>query len=120
MLAGLMDWPQATFASEVKLSGDGFSVVREVDGGLETVEVSKPAVITADLRLNEPRYATLPNIIKAKKKKIDVMSVEDLGVDTTPHLTVLSVEAPPTRSAGIKVDSVDELIDKLKNEAKVL
>ena len=115
-----MDWPQATFASEVGSAGDGFSVVREVDGGLETVEISKPAVITADLRLNEPRYATLPNIIKAKKKKIDKMSVADLGVDTSPRLTVLSVEPPPTRSAGIKVETVDELLEKLKNEAKVL
>ena len=114
-----MDWPQATFASEVKV-GDGFEVVREVDGGLETVNISKPAVITADLRLNEPRYATLPNIIKAKKKKIDKMTVEDLGVDVSNRLKVVSVEPPPVRSAGIKVESVDELLDKLKNEAKVL
>merc|ERR1719310_2381998 len=102
MLAGLLDWPQATFASEVE-ANDGFQVVREVDGGLETVQIKAPAVITADLRLNEPRYATLPNIIKAKKKKIDKMNAGDLGVDTAPRLKVLSVEDPPKRAAGIKV-----------------
>lgn len=120
MLAGLLDWPQATFAAEVKVDGDSFEVVREVDGGVETVKVSGPAVITADLRLNEPRYATLPNIIKAKKKKIDKMTPGDLGVDTAPRLKVLSVEDPPKRAAGIKVDDVDALVEKLKNEAKVL
>jgi len=120
MLAGLMGWPQGTFASEVKHVDGGLKVIREVDGGLETVSLSTPAVVTADLRLNEPRYATLPNIIKAKKKKIEKMAVSDFGVDITPRIKVISVEEPPTRSAGIKVDDVSSLLDKLKNEAKVL
>jgi len=119
MLAGLLDWPQATFASEV-VEGDTLQVVREVDGGLETVQINTPAVITADLRLNEPRYATLPNIIKAKKKKLDKMKIEDFDVDVSPRLKIVSVEDPPVRAAGIKVDNVDQLLEKLKNEAKVL
>lgn len=120
MLAGMLGWPQATFASEVNLEGDTLSVVREIDGGLETVQMQVPAVVTADLRLNEPRYATLPNIIKAKKKKIDNMSVGDFDVDTTPRLKILSVEDPPVRAAGIKVEDVATLVDKLKNDAKVI
>jgi electron transfer flavoprotein beta subunit len=110
MLAGIMGWPQATFASEVE-KNDGFKVVREVDGGLETVQIKTPAVITADLRLNEPRYATLPNIIKAKKKKIAKMKVSDFDIDVTPRLKILSVEEPPKREAGIKVDDVDDLVE---------
>jgi len=119
MLAGLLDWPQATFASEIEHS-DGLKVVREVDAGLETIQINTPAVITADLRLNEPRYATLPNIIKAKKKKIDKMKATDFDFDISPRLKILSVEEPPVRAAGIKVESVDELLEKLKNESKVL
>jgi len=122
MLAGLVDWPQATFASKVELADDAKSVnvTREIDGGLEEVTVKIPAVISADLRLNEPRYATLPNIMKAKKKKVETMSPEDLGVDIAPHLEVISVAAPEERSGGTTVESVDELLDKLKNDAKVL
>merc|ERR1712216_513045 len=121
MLAGLLDWPQGTFACEVEEADGGLKVVREVDGGLETVNIKSPAVITADLRLNEPRYATLPNIIKAKKKKIEKMKVADFaGVDVSPRLKVLSVKDPPAREAGIKVADVAELVEKLKNEAKVL
>lgn len=113
---------QATFASEVELSADAASmqIVREIDGGLETIKVSVPAVISADLRLNEPRFATLPNIMKAKKKKVDQKSPADLGVDIAPRIEVLEVSDPPVRQAGIIVESVDELVDKLKNEAKVL
>merc|ERR1711907_548927 len=102
MLAGLLGWPQGVFASDVEKEGDSFKVTREVDGGLETLKIASPAVITADLRLNEPRYATLPNIIKAKKKKIDKMAADDFGVDLSPRIKVLSVEDPPVRSAGIK------------------
>ena len=120
MLAGLLGWPQGTFASKVELNGAKFKVVREVDGGLETITVSKPAVVTTDLRLNEPRYASLPNIMKAKKKPIDETTPEALGVDIAPRLKVLSVVEPKTREAGIKVDSVATLVDKLKNEAGVL
>jgi len=119
MLAGLLNWPQGTFAAELS-AGDGFKVVREVDSGTETIDIKMPAVVTADLRLNEPRYATLPNIIKAKKKKIDKMKVADFDVDVTPRLKILSVEEPPQRAAGIKVADVAELLDKLKNQAKVL
>ena len=113
---------QATFASEVTLSDDATSlnVVREIDGGLETITVSIPAVVSADLRLNEPRFATLPNIMKAKKKKVDQKTPGDLGVDIAPRIEVLEVSDPPVRSAGVTVESVDELIDKLKNEAKVI
>ncbi|MGA9442110.1 MAG: electron transfer flavoprotein subunit beta/FixA family protein [Methyloceanibacter sp.] len=120
MLAGLLDVPQGTFASKVELDGDSVKVTREVDGGLETVALTKPAVITTDLRLNEPRYASLPNIMKAKKKPIDEMTPETLGVDIAPRLKVLSVEEPKAREAGIRVDDVATLVDKLKNEAGVL
>ena len=121
MLAALLNWPQGAFASELVV-GDGgaLQVTREIDGGMETVGMKLPAVITADLRLNEPRYATLPNIMKAKKKKLDKMKPEDLGVEITEHLKIVRVEDPPTRAAGIKVETVDELLDKLKNEAKVI
>jgi electron transfer flavoprotein beta subunit len=120
MLAGLLGWPQGTFASKVQLNGEKVRVVREVDGGLETLLLKKPAVITTDLRLNEPRYASLPNIMKAKKKPIDETTPEALGVDIAPRLTVVGIAEPKTREAGIKVDSVAALIDKLKNEAGVL
>lgn len=119
MLAALLGWPQGTFASKLDLSGDKASVTREIDGGLETLELNLPAIITTDLRLNEPRYAALPNIMKAKKKPLDTMTADDLGVDFTPRLTVVKVVEPPKREGGGKVESVDELIDKLKNEAKV-
>ena len=120
MLAALLDWPQGTFASGVELSDGKATVIREVDGGLETIEINTPAVITTDLRLNEPRYASLPNIMKAKKKPIDEMSPDELGVDIAPRLTTLKVEEPPTRQAGVMVESVAALVDKLKNEAKVI
>ncbi len=120
MLAALADLPQATFASKVELAGDKLNVTREVDGGLETISVSLPAVITTDLRLNEPRYVTLPNIMKAKKKRLDNHKPADLGVDVTPRLKTIKVTEPPKRSAGIKVPDVATLVDKLKNEAKVI
>ena len=120
MLAALLDWPQGTFASGIELSDGKAKVIREVDGGLETIEIHTPAVISTVLRLNEPRYASLPNIMKAKKKPIDEMSPEDLGVDIGPRLTTLKVEEPPKREAGVMVESVAELVDKLKNEAKVI
>jgi len=120
MLAGLLGWPQATFASKLTVEGGNAEVVREVDGGAETVAVALPAVITADLRLNEPRYASLPNIMKAKKKPIDTLSAAELGVDTRPRLVTLKVEEPAKRKAGIRVGDVAELIGKLKNEAKVI
>jgi len=120
MLAGMLNWPQVTFASEVEVDGGKVTVTRETDSGTETLAMNSPAVITADLRLNEPRYATLPNIMKAKKKKIDEMQAADMGVDLTPRITTLEVNDPPVRKAGIKVDSVDELVDKLKNEAGVV
>lgn len=120
MLAALADWPQATFASKVDVQGAVANVTREVDGGLETLGVTLPAVITTDLRLNEPRYVTLPNIMKAKKKTIDTFKPEDLGVDVAPRLKTLSVQEPAQRSAGVKVADVAALVDKLKNEAKVL
>jgi electron transfer flavoprotein beta subunit len=120
MLAGLLGAPQGTFASKVELNGNKVKVTREVDGGLQTVELSKPAVVTTDLRLNEPRYASLPNIMKAKKKPIEETSPETLGVDITPRLKVISVVEPKAREAGIKVDDVATLVDKLKNEAGVL
>eukprot|EP00735_Rhodelphis_limneticus_P001768 TRINITY_DN12446_c0_g1::TRINITY_DN12446_c0_g1_i1::g.15143::m.15143 TRINITY_DN12446_c0_g1::TRINITY_DN12446_c0_g1_i1::g.15143 ORF type:complete len:264 (+),score=94.37,sp/P38117/ETFB_HUMAN/66.53/3e-112,ETF/PF01012.16/1e-39 TRINITY_DN12446_c0_g1_i1:43-792(+) len=116
MLAGLLDWPQATCANKVEIEGDGAKVIREIDGGLDTVKLKFPAVVTADLRLNTPRFATLPNIMKAKKKKIDTVSPKDLGVDVTPRLKILSVEEPPSRKAGVKVADVDELIAKLKEK----
>jgi electron transfer flavoprotein beta subunit len=116
----LLGWAQATFASGVELAEDTAAIIREVDGGLEHIAVKMPAVITVDLRLNEPRYASLPNIMKAKKKPIDQMSAADLGVNTTPRLKTVKVEEPAARQAGIKVGSVSELVDKLKNEAKVI
>jgi electron transfer flavoprotein beta subunit len=120
MLAGLLGWPQGTFASKIELADSKVRVVREIDGGLETLLLSRPAVITTDLRLNEPRYASLPNIMKAKKKPIDETTPETLGVNIAPRLEVLEVAEPKVREAGIKVDSVAVLIDKLKNEAGVL
>jgi electron transfer flavoprotein beta subunit len=120
MLAALADMPQATFASKVELTAEKASVTREVDGGLETISVSLPAVITTDLRLNEPRYVTLPNIMKAKKKQLDVFKPEELGVDVTPRIKTLKVMEPAKRSAGIKVPDVATLVDKLKNVAKVI
>ena len=120
MLAALLDWPQATFASKLVIDNGEASVTREIDGGLETLAVSLPAVVTTDLRLNEPRYATLPNIMKAKKKPLDILKPADLGVDPAPRLKTLKVEEPPTRKAGIKVGSVAELVEKLRNEAKVI
>jgi electron transfer flavoprotein beta subunit len=120
MLAGLLGWPQGTFASKIELAGDKVKVVREVDGGLETLTLSKPAVITTDLRLNDPRYASLPNIMKAKKKPIEETTPETLGVDIAPRLKVISVAEPKAREAGIKVDNAASLVEKLKNEAGVL
>ena len=120
MLAALADLPQATFASKVELAADKVTVSREVDGGMETLTLTLPAVITTDLRLNEPRYVTLPNIMKAKKKTLDVFKPEDLGVDVKPRLKTLKVAEPPKRGAGIKVPDVAALVDKLKNEAKVI
>jgi len=115
MTAALLDWSQGTFASELKIEGDKAHVVREVDGGLETVELKMPAVISSDLRLNEPRYATLPNIMKAKKKKMEKLKPADLGVDLTSQIEVLQVNDPPQRQAGIKVENVEELVSKLKD-----
>jgi electron transfer flavoprotein beta subunit len=120
MLAALMDLPQATFASKVALVDGTLRVTREVDGGLETISMGLPAVITTDLRLNEPRYVTLPNIMKAKKKELEIIKPEALGVDVTPHLKTIKVEEPPKRTAGILVADVAALVDKLKNEAKVI
>jgi electron transfer flavoprotein beta subunit len=120
MLAALLGWPQGTFASKLTIEGDGITVTREVDGGLETVALSLPAVITTDLRLNEPRYASLPNIMKARKKPIETLKPADLGVDPTPRLTVVKVIEPARRKAGVKVASVAELVGKLKTEAKVI
>ena len=120
MLAALLDMPQGTFASEVTLADGKVNVTREIDGGLQTVALNLPAVVTTDLRLNEPRYASLPNIMKAKRKPLDILSTNELGVTVKSALTLLKVETPPQRQAGIKVGSVDELIDKLKNEAKVV
>lgn len=120
MLAALMDLPQATFASKVALVDGTLNVTREVDGGLETISMALPAVITTDLRLNEPRYVTLPNIMKAKKKELEIIKPEALGVDVTPHLKTIKVEEPPKRTAGILVADVAALVDKLKNEAKVI
>jgi electron transfer flavoprotein beta subunit len=120
MLAALLDWPQATFASKVELGDGSANVTREVDGGLETISVKLPMIVTADLRLNEPRYAKLPNIMKAKKKPLDIIPVADTGVDVAPRLTTLKVEEPAKREAGVKVADVAELVDKLRNEAKVI
>ena len=120
MLAGLLGWSQGTFASKIDLADGKANVTREVDGGLETLAINVPAIITTDLRLNEPRYASLPNIMKAKKKPIEEMSPEDLGVDVAPRLTMLKVTEPAKREGGVKVESVAELVDKLKNEAGVI
>ncbi|HEX8569565.1 MAG TPA: electron transfer flavoprotein subunit beta/FixA family protein [Caulobacteraceae bacterium] len=120
MLAALLDWPQATFASKVEVSGERAQVTREVDGGLQTLEVALPAVITTDLRLNEPRYASLPNIMKAKKKPIEMKTAAEYGVDVAPRLSVVKVTEPPKRQGGIKVDSAQDLVMRLKNEAGVL
>jgi electron transfer flavoprotein beta subunit len=120
MFAALTDMPQATFASEITIADGKAQVSREIDGGMQTLSINLPAVVTTDLRLNEPRYASLPNIMKAKKKQLDVFTPEELGVDMTPTVEVLKVEAPAERQAGIKVESVEQLVDKLKNEAKVI
>ena len=120
MLAALLNWPQGTFASKVAITEKNVQVTREIDGGLETLELTLPAVITTDLRLNEPRYASLPNIMKAKKKPIEEFSPDDLGVDVTPRIKTLRVDDPPPREGGRKVSSVSELVDKLKNEAGVI
>ncbi len=120
MLAALMGWPQATFASKVAMSAGKAAVTREIDGGLETLEMNLPAVVTTDLRLNEPRYATLPNIMKAKKKPLETVKPDDLGVDVAPRLSTVKVSEPPKRSAGERVADVAQLVQKLKNEAKVI
>jgi electron transfer flavoprotein beta subunit len=120
MLSALLGWSQATFASKIEISDDSANVTREVDGGLETIKVGLPAIITTDLRLNEPRYASLPNIMKAKKKPIDATTPDDLGVDPTPRLQILKVAEPPKRDGGVKVADVAELVSKLKTEAKVI
>ncbi len=120
MLAALLEWGQGTYASGLNVESGSVKVTREIDGGLQTLDLKLPAVITTDLRLNEPRYAKLPDIMKAKKKQMDVLSPDDLGVDYTPRLQILKVSEPPPRTGGVKVESVDELIEKLKNEAKVI
>lgn len=120
MLAALLGWGQAAFASKIELDSDSATVTREIDGGLETLKLKLPAVITADLRLNEPRFASLPNIMKAKKKQLDVITPEELGVDITPRFKILKVTEPPERKAGIMVESVSDLVEKLRNEAKVI
>ena len=120
MLAALMNYPQATFASEFKIEGEKAVVTREVDGGLQTISINLPAVVTSDLRLNEPRYASLPNIMKAKQKPLEIIKSDDLGVDLNPRISTLKVSPPPEREAGIIVESVDQLVEKLKNEAKVI
>jgi len=120
MLSALLNWPQATFASKINIKDNKLEVIREIDEGLETIEVNLPAVVTCDLRLNEPRYASLPNIMKAKKKLIEEFTAIDLGVDVTPRVQQIKVEEPPKRKVGIKVSSVAELVQKLKNEAKVI
>ena len=120
MLGALLDYPQATNASEVVIDGTSLNVTREIDGGLQTLKLSMPAIVTTDLRLNEPRYASLPNIMKAKKKELNIIPLADLGVDATPRTELLSVELPPSREAGIIVETIEELVDKLKNEAKVI
>ena len=120
MLAALLGWAQGTFASALEIAGDKVKVIREVDGGLEHIEINMPAIVTVDLRLNEPRYASLPNIMKAKKKPLDSLAAGDLGVDIAPRLTIVKVEEPTARAAGIKVGDVQELVSKLQNEAKVI
>ena len=120
MLAALLNWPQATFASKIEVKEKSLEVTREVDEGLETIETNIPSIVTCDLRLNEPRYASLPNIMKAKKKPLEQINVSDLGVDTKIRIQQIKVEEPPKRKAGIKVANVEELVQKLKNEAKVI
>ena len=120
MLSAILDLPQATFASKLVIEGQTANVTREIDGGLQTIKVNLPAIVTTDLRLNEPRYASLPNIMKAKKKELATININDLGIDTSARTEIISVELPPQREAGIKVESVDELVDKLKNEAKAI
>jgi len=120
MLAALLGWAQGTFVSALEVAGDKAKIVREVDGGLEHLEIKMPAIVSVDLRLNEPRYASLPNIMKAKKKPLDSLTVDELGVDISPRLTIVKVEEPAAREAGIKVADVKELVKKLKNEAKVI
>ena len=120
MLSALLNWPQATFASKIEIKDRNLEVTREIDEGLETIEVKIPAIVTCDLRLNEPRYASLPNIMKAKKKPLEILNAADLGIDTTPRIQQIKVEEPPKRKAGIKVANVAELVSKLKNEAKVI
>jgi electron transfer flavoprotein beta subunit len=120
MLGALLNYPQATNASQVVLDGSHVNVTREIDGGLQTLKLNMPAIVTTDLRLNEPRYASLPNIMKAKKKELSILPIADLGVDVTPRTELLSVESPPSRAAGVILETVDDLIDKLKNEAKVI
>src|SRR5210317_2353791 len=120
MLSALLNWPQATFASKIDVQDKKLEVVREVDEGLETIEINLPAIVTCDLRLNEPRYASLPNIMKAKKKTIDLLNASELGVDVSSRIQQIKVEEPPKRKAGIKVANVAELVQKLKNEAKVI
>lgn len=120
MLAALLNWPQGTFASKVDLSDQTVDITREIDGGLQTVQLKLPAIVTTDLRLNEPRYASLPNIMKAKKKPIEEMTADDFGIDIAPRLKILTTKEPEARQAGVKVESVEELVDKLANEAGVL
>lgn len=120
MLAALLDWPQGAFASKMSLNETELTVVREIDGGLETIAITLPAIVTVDLRLNEPRFASLPNIMKAKRKQLDTMTPEDLGVDVTPRIEIVKIVAPAERKAGVIVESVAQLVDKLKNEAKVI
>ena len=120
MLSALLGWSQATFASEVAIEGDSAIVTREVDGGLQTISIDLPAIVTSDLRLNEPRYASLPNIMKAKQKPLEVINAEEIGVDMNPRISTIKVSPPPEREAGIIVESVEELVEKLKNEAKVI
>ena len=120
MLAALLNYSQATFASEISIDGDSASVTREIDGGLQTIKVSLPAIVTTDLRLNEPRYASLPNIMKAKKKPLETLSSSELGLDLSPRQNTLKVTPPPERAAGIMVEDIEQLVDKLKNEAKVI
>ena len=120
MLSALLNWPQATFASNIEVKENSLEVTREIDEGLETIEINTPAIVTCDLRLNEPRYASLPNIMKAKKKPIEQLIASDLGVDINPRVQQIKVEEPPKRKAGIKVANVAELVSKLKNEAKVI
>ena len=114
-VAAILNWPQATFASKIEVKEKSLEVTREIDEGLETIEVNIPAIVTCDLRLNEPRYASLPNIMQAKKKDLSIQNVSDLGIDVSDRTSILSVELPPTREAGVMVDSIEELVEKLKN-----